>query len=105
MKFNAPDSFDSRRSISTYLLIAVFACVVWDQTIPVMGQGIVQLPTRFAIQDRVPDFTVFEDLARNVGAFHNVLTGDFNGDGICDLLITNSLGLGSSSQVGKAYVI
>lgn len=94
-----------RCRISTNLLIAVFVCVVCEQASPVMGQAILQLPTRFAIQDRVPDFTVFEDLARNVGGFHNVLAGDFNGDGVGDLLITNSLGLGSSSQVGKAYVI
>src|SRR5437667_9788661 len=93
------------RRILTCLLIVLVAGVVCVQTKPVIGQGIVQLPTRFAIQDSVPDFTVFEDLARNGGTFHNVLVGDFNGDGIGDLLITNSLGLGSSSRVGKANVI
>jgi hypothetical protein len=70
-----------------------------------VSQASVPLPTRFAIGDRVPDFTVFEDLDLNSATFHHTVTGDFNGDGISDLLITNSLGLGSAARVGKASVI
>lgn len=72
----------------------------------VIGQAISPLPVRFSLKDRSPDFTIFEDLARNRSPFHQVVTGDFNGDGIADLLITNSLEDGSLQQgAGRAYVI
>jgi FG-GAP repeat protein len=93
-----------RRVLTFFLLMVLFAGVVGDQTQPAIGQGALQLPTRFGIEDRLPDITVFEALAVNSVTFHTVVTGDFNGDGISDLLITNSLALGSS-RVGKAYVI
>lgn len=102
---NATIRFVSRHRKSTCLLIVLFAGVVFVQINPVIGQGTVRLPTRFGIEDRAPDFTIFEDLDLNGATFHSVVTGDFNGDGISDVLITNTLALGSSSRAGKAYVI
>lgn len=95
----------SSKYLIFYMLTPLLAVVVWSYPNHVAGQANLLLPTRFGIGDRVPDFTVFEDLNLNIATFHNAITGDFNGDGISDLLITNSLGLGPSTQVGKASVI
>jgi len=49
---------------------------------------------------------VFEELSLNRGSVSRVVTGDFNGDGISDLLITDNIADGSFRVgAGKAYVI
>lgn len=81
-----------RRRILGRFLIAVVAIHFCVSGGVVLGQGVAEMPTRFGIKDRAPDLTVFENLPRGGEPFHRVVTGDFNGDGISDLLITNGAG-------------
>src|SRR4030095_16189482 len=93
------------RSLFLFLLISSVTLVVRTQTFEPTEQTFVQFPTRFRIQDRSPDFVIYENLARNLGPLHSIVTGDFNGDHIEDLLIINSRADGSLPQAGRASVI
>jgi hypothetical protein len=93
------------RSLFLCLLIGSATLAVRTQTFVATEQTFVQFPTRFRLQDRSPDFVIYENLAKNRGAFHSIVTGDFNGDHIEDLLIINSLADGSLQGAGQASVI
>jgi FG-GAP repeat len=93
------------RCLSVCLLVGLFASVVHTQNFVGAEQTFVPFPTRFGIQDRSPDVVISEDLRTGLGPFHNIIKGDFNGDQIDDLLITNSAANGSVQGAGRASVI
>lgn len=91
--------------VSPYFVLIIVG-IVLCAGVPAIGQAPTPFSTRFTLTDRVPNLTVFEDLARNRAPFHHVVAGDFNGDGISDLLITNGDSSGATQQAaGRAYVI
>jgi len=86
------------------LLLCFFTGVVRTQDFVGAEPAFVPFPTRFRIQDRSPNVVISEDLRKGLGPF-NIITGDFNGDQIDDLLVTNSSADGSVQQTGRASVI
>jgi len=92
------------RRLCLCLLLCFFTGVVRTQDFVGAEPAFVPFPTRFRIQDRSPNVVISEDLRKGLGPF-NIITGDFNGDQIDDLLVTNSSADGSVQQTGRASVI
>lgn len=96
------------RRVSTLRNLCVLLCfftgVVRTQNFIRVEQTFVPFPTRFSVQDRRPDVVISEDLRNGLGTFHNIIKGEFNGDRIDDLLITNSSADGSVPGAGRASV-
>src|SRR4029453_17032481 len=90
-----------------FLLLLVFSLTSIGRTrnYDAAGLSFVPLPTRVRVQDRIPDLVISEDLLRGLAPFHNIVLGDFNGDGIRDLSVINSLADGSFPQTGRASLI
>ena len=62
------------------------------------------LSTQIAVGDHTPDLTIF-DPPDGRYSFHRTVVGDFDGDGVDDLLVTNHTASTRRNQSGEAYVI
>src|SRR5215470_2487454 len=86
--------------VSIWLLVVLCVSLILLPVGSATAQTAGALPTRFNISNRPADLTVFENLNRNGLPSHKIVTGDFNGDGVEDLLVTRSDATGPEQFTG-----
>jgi hypothetical protein len=89
-------------SAAACLLILFYALAAFSPVLTPRAQSESPLPTEVDVSSRPADMTIFES---HSAQFKKVLTGDFDGDGIDDLLITNDVAEGLARLAGRAYVL
>src|SRR5580765_1884973 len=72
--------------ISGALILSLFALSMGRRV--TRAQTSHSLSTQIAVGDQPPDLTIFDSPDR-LYSFHRTVVGDFDGDGIDDLLVTN----------------
>jgi hypothetical protein len=91
-----------RRIVTAVLLFALFAYQA--RLYPARAQTEGALPVQILIANYPADITIKDSLDKR-NSFNRVTIGDFDGDGIDDLLITNDSASWSAPITGEAYLV
>jgi len=94
-----------KKLVVSLILCAVISTLLAFRIGPNVGaQTAPTLPTQIAVGDQLADLTI-SDPPDGRSSIHKMVTGDFDGDGVDDLLITNFSASRKRPVSGEAYVI